>query len=133
MIGRRIGRQKSKPGPFGSRTSSRIRAGWGLNLLPSSAPLPPCSSTPLLRHGPDDQQIRPPPPQTVVALHTAAAINDALQKCLHEQLRPGLFVIETLQPRLGVLTEELLERSQQLRQVEPAIRSDVPGRLLGDG
>ena len=79
---------------------------------------------------PDDQQIRAHPTQAVLPLDAAAAVDDALQKRLQQQLRAGLPVLEPLHPVLGVLPEERLERGQQLSDLQRTVLIDVPGRVV---
>ena len=48
-------------------------------------------------------------------------------------MRAGLPVREPLGRQVAVLAPEGLERPEQLLDLEATVRSDVPGRLLGDG
>ncbi|MCY4012071.1 MAG: hypothetical protein OXG82_05070 [Gammaproteobacteria bacterium] len=63
---------------------------------------------------PQQQEVRPHPAKAVLALNPSATVNNALEKCLQQQLRSGFLVLETLHPVLRVLAEELLERGQQV-------------------
>ena len=78
-------------------------------------------------HGPDDEQVGAHPAEAVLALDAAAAVHDALQERLQQQLRAGFPVLEPLDPVLGVLPKERLERRQQRRDLQAAVGTDVPG------
>ena len=80
---------------------------------------------------PQHQQVGAAAPQSIFALDPAAAVHDALQIRLQDQLRRRLAVLlEMPQPVLGVLPVEGAERPQQLRQVQPPGAVHVPRRLL---
>ena len=73
-----------------------------------------------LRMRPRNQQFRAPKAQTVFPLDAAAAIYDALQVCLQQQLRSGFVVFEPLQPMFRERPEKVLEafqRREKARQV----------------
>ena len=72
-----------------------------------------------------------PRPSAYSPLEPSAAVHDALQVRLQQQLRAGLVVLlEALYPVLGVVAEELLERRDQPLNVQPAVRTHVPRHLL---
>ena len=79
---------------------------------------------------PQHQQVRGTPAQAVLPLDAPAAVDDALQIGLQDELRPRLPVVEAPQPVLRVLAEEGLEGGQQLVHVQVAVGFDVPGRTL---
>ena len=65
-----------------------------------------------VRQGLADQQIRPAAPQTVLPVDVTAAVHHTLQEYLQQQLRAALLIVETLDPRIRILTEKLLEIQQ---------------------
>ena len=70
------------------------------------------------------------PPQAVLPLDAAAAVDDPLQERLQQELRAGLGVREAPLPVLGVLAEERLEVGQQGVHVQAAAGVHVPGGVL---
>ena len=81
--------------------------------------------------GPDDEQVGAHAAQAVLALDPSAAVDDALQERLQQQLWTRFAVLEPLDPVLGVLAEELLERRQQLGEPQVAGTVHVPGGGVG--
>ena len=62
-----------------------------------------------VRQGLADQQIRTAAAQSVLPVDVPTTIHHTLQECLQQQLRAALLVVETLDPRIRILTEKLLE------------------------
>lgn len=86
----------------------------------------------LLNHafmGPVDHQVGALAAQPVFPVDTAAGVDDPLQKCLQQELRAGLLVIEALHPVVGMLPEKFLERREQLVHVQSAVGRSVPFRF----
>ncbi len=64
------------------------------------------------RDRPDDEEVGSAPSQTVLPFDSPAAVHDPLQERLQEKLRAGLEVVESRNPMLGMLAEEVLERAR---------------------
>ena len=58
------------------------------------------------------------------------AVHHTLQERLQNELRPGLRVVESAQPVLGVLAEECLEGAEQPVDIQTAVGIYVPGDVL---
>ena len=74
---------------------------------------------------PHDEQVHPAAPEGILSLDPPRRVHDPVQKRLQHELRPGLGVLRPLDPVLGVLAEELLERRQQRVEIEMSIRVNV--------
>ena len=79
---------------------------------------------------PQNDQVGAPAPQAVLALDAAAAVDDALQERLQEQLRPRFLEGEAARPVLGVFAEEGLEGGEQLDEVQTTVGANLPRPLL---
>ena len=71
-----------------------------------------------------------PRPKAVFPLDATAAVDDALQESLQEELRAGLLVVEAGHPVFRVLAEERLEALDELDRVQAAVLRDVPGAVF---
>ncbi|MGH9847359.1 MAG: hypothetical protein ACREEM_52365, partial [Blastocatellia bacterium] len=83
-----------------------------------------------MRVRPGEEQVGAFAAQPILAPDFSAAVHDALQEGLQQQLRPSFFVIEAFQPAFGMLAEELLKLLEQFGHLQPAIRPYIPGGFL---
>ena len=81
---------------------------------------------------PGYEQIRPHVAETALALDSSPAVENPLQEGLQEQLRARLLVVEASHPVFRVLAEILLERFEQLPDLQPTVLANVPGWLVRD-
>ncbi|MCL1835782.1 MAG: hypothetical protein FWG48_06430, partial [Oscillospiraceae bacterium] len=68
---------------------------------------------------PFNQQVGSSASGAVLPVDTPATVHDALQERLHDKLRGGFLVEESIFPYIRVLAVELLECRQELWHVEP--------------
>ena len=61
---------------------------------------------------PDDEQVGTAPAEAILPLDAAAAVHDALQEGLQQELGAGFRIVEARDPMFGVLAEELLKAGE---------------------
>ena len=83
---------------------------------------------------PEDEQVRSHSAQRVLAFDAAAAVDDALQERLEQELGARFLVLESAEPVLGVLAEERLEGGADvLARGLADLDVDVDGPVLPAG
>ncbi len=76
---------------------------------------------------PFDDEVGAPAGDGVLASDAAAALDDAVEVGLQDELRAGLAVPVAVDPCLGVFPEVGLEPGEQLGEVEGTVGADIPG------